>query len=41
MSKPLQGSKFRQFSDDIMGIEPEDENVQNPKSVTHADQENN
>ena len=22
MSKPLQGSKFRQFSDDIMGVEP-------------------
>ena len=22
MRKPLQGSKFRQFSDDIMGIEP-------------------
>ena len=22
MSKPLQGSKFRNFSDDIMGVEP-------------------
>ena len=41
MSKLLQGSKFRQFSDNIMGIEPGDENVRNPKSVTHADQENN
>ena len=41
MRKPLQGSKFRQFSDDIMGVEPGDENVQNPKSVMHADQENN
>ena len=43
MSKLLQGSKFHQFtvSNDIMGVEPEDENVRNPKRVTHAEQENN
>ena len=41
MSKPLQGSKFRQFSDDIMGIEPGEENMHDPKRVTHAEQENN
>ena len=41
MSKPLQGSKFRQFSDDIMGIGPGDENGRDPKRVMHAEQENN
>ena len=41
MSKLLQGSKFRQFSDDIMGVEPRDENVCNPKRVMHVEQENN
>ena len=41
MSKPLQGSKFRQFSDDIMGVEPGDANVGDPKRMTHEEQENN
>ena len=31
MSKPLQGSKFHQFSDDIMGVEPGDANVRDQK----------
>ena len=37
MSERLQGSKFQQFSDDIMGLEPRDENMWRLKSVMHLE----
>ena len=40
MSKLLQGSKFRKLSIDIMGLEPGDENMQQPGKAMHAEEEN-